>query len=78
MPVSTESVAPQQMSPSLQIQAVFGMHSQPSAPGQGFDVPVEQLVRHAPILPGADEKMPQQTKPSSHAPSVPVVQEQPS
>lgn len=71
-------LAPQQTSPSLQIQAVPGMHSQPAAPGHGLDEPFVQAVRQAPMLPGSDEKMPQQTNPASHAPSTPVVQEQPS
>ena len=39
---------------------------------------VEQVLRQAPIEPGADEKMPQQVNPLLHAPSTPVVQEQPS
>ena len=77
MPDSPNSVAPQQSRPSLQIQAVSGMHSHPSAPGQGLE-PVEQLLRQAPILPGSDEKIPQQTNPALQAPSTPVVQAQPS
>ena len=36
MPESPPSVAPQQKRSSLQIQAVPGMHSHPSAPGQGL------------------------------------------
>jgi hypothetical protein len=70
--------APQQTSPSLQTQAVSGMHSQPSPPGQGLDEPFAQLVRQAPIEPGSEEKIPQHDSPASQAPSTPVVQEQPS
>jgi hypothetical protein len=77
MPESPDSVAPQQARSSLQIQAVPGMHSHPSAPGQGL-VLVEQLLRQAPMLPGSEEKIPQQDSSASQAPSTPVVQEQPS
>ena len=76
MPESPES-APQHERPSLQIQAVPGMHSHPSAPGHGLLV-VVQVLRQAPMFPGSEEKIPQQTRPPSQAPSTPVVQEQPS
>ena len=68
MPESPDSVAPQQARSSLQIQAVPGMHSHPSAPGQGL-VLVEQLLRQAPMLPGSEEKIPQHESPASHAPA---------